>query len=511
MTTSLSKNADTGSIGNLRKPVGFPVNIFYKETSLAPFLKKAFPPGGILLIFLILAGLSGCPSAPPSPPPEGPVEGPGGELPPLTAADTESILTRIALLLNRRDYGEALALFDRIDPAEAETSGIRLIKASVLAAAGRLEEARGIAGEIVSLEPGNMEALLVLANIEGAAGREREQRTLLERVIKTEPANTGALISLGNIALRGRSLRTAASYFDRALAADPQNGDALVGRAGVYRYERDPKNAETLLNKAVTLYPQWPLPYGERARLYSEAGFPNDALKDLDKAKDLDPRDYWVAVDRGNVLLDLNRKEEALGEFTRAIVLDPDNFLAYVYSAGIKDDLADHDGAEKDYLALTRLNPDYYFAFEGVGIHKMRKQLWAEARDAFVEAYKRAPETSYALLAAANWMRAGRQTDPRQFLEDAIRKTQRESLEWYMLRLYHDLTGDADVAIRIDRETKYDVKAKMLYYLAQYYDIRGNRSLADKYFLQSSDLNQRGILEWRLNDWIVTERSLKVY
>ena len=483
--------------------------LFCKETSLALFLKKAFPLGSVLLILLIVVSLSGCPSSPQ--PAGGPVEGPEEELPLPAGQDTGSILTSIALLLNRGDYEKALALFDRIDPAEAETSGIRLIKASVLAAAGRLSEARDIAGEVAALEPDNMEALLVLANIEGAAGREREQRALLERVIKTEPANADALILLGNLALRGRSFKTAASYFDRVLAAAPENGDALVGRAGVYRYERDPKNAETLLNKAVTLYPQWPVPYSERARLYSEAGFPDTAIKDLDKAKTLNPRDYWIAIDRGNVLLSLNRKEEALEEFTRAIGLEPDNFLAYVYSAGIKDDLADHDGAEKDYITLAQLNPEYYFAFEGVGIHKMRKRLWTEARDAFMEAYKRAPETSYALLAAANWMRAGRQTDPKQFLEEAIRKAQRESLDWYMLRLYHDLTGDADVAARIDRETKYDVKAKMLYYLAQYYDIRGNRNLADKYFLQSSDLNQRSNLEWRLNDWIVTERSLKVY
>jgi hypothetical protein len=51
----------------------------------------------------------------------------------------------------------------------------------------------------------------------------------------------------------------------------------------------------------------------------------------------------------------------------------------------------------------------------------------------------------------------------------------------------------------------------MLYYLANYYDIRGNKSLADKYFLQVRDLNQKVSVEWRLNEWALEQRNLKAY
>ncbi|MDR2028562.1 MAG: tetratricopeptide repeat protein [Treponema sp.] len=476
------------------------------------FWKGAVLAGGALLVLLILPVLFSCSTGPAEtvkPVPERPEEAPE-ELPPLT--DTQSILARMAVLLDRGDYDGALELFDLIDAVEAESVGIRLLKASVLSSAGRLTEARAIAEDISSKEPSNLEALFVLSAIEGASGKEREQRTILERIIKIDPANPEALSALGTIALRARSLRTAASYFDRALAAEPDNQEALIGRAGVYRYDRDPKNAEALLNKAVTLYPQWAVPYSERARLYQEAGFPKEALADLDRAKALDGGDYWIAVDRGTILIDLNRKPEALEEFTRAIALDPSSFLAYVYSAGIKDELGDYDGAERDYETLSKLKPEYYFAFEGLGMHKMRRGLWAEARDAFLEAYKQAPQESvYALLAAMNWMRAGRPNEPRQFLEQALRGVQRESLEWYMFRLYHDLSGDTDVAIRIDREQNTVTKARMLYYLANYYDIRGNKNLADKYFLQVQDLNQKATVEWRLNEWALEQRNLKAY
>jgi tetratricopeptide (TPR) repeat protein len=207
----------------------------------------------------------------------------------------------------------------------------------------------------------------------------------------------------------------------------------------------------------------------------------------------------------------MNRKEEALAEFQEAIRLDPDLFVSYVFTAGIKDEMGDLDGAERDYTTLARLNPEYYFAFEGLGMLKMRKGRWAEARDAFTEAYRRAPEdSSYALLAAANWMRAGRMADPRQFLEQALRRVQRETAEWFLLRLYYDLAGDNDVAIRVDRETNPDTKSKMLYYLALYYDIRGNNGLADRYYLRVRELERRNIPEWRLNEWAIAQRNLVV-
>jgi tetratricopeptide (TPR) repeat protein len=465
-----------------------------------------------LSLMILLAALSSCVSGGTVPTETVPPEistAPPEQPPALTEPASWPVLNRMAEFLSRGDFDGALALFDQIAPDEAESSGIRLLKASVLGSAGRYAEGRVITEGVMAEEPDNLDALYVLATLEGAAGKEREQRTILERIIKNDPVNTQALIDLGNIALRARSYRTAGSYFDRALAAEPQNLQALLGRAGVYRYNRDPKKAEELLNRAISLYPAESGPRAERGRLYRNEGYLHLALEDLDRAKQLDGGSYWITVDRGNVLLDLNRKQEALEEFTRAIALAPDNFLAYVYSAGIKDEAGDYEGAEHDYTILARLKPDYYFAHEGIGMHKMRKKLWAEARDAFLEAYRYAPnESNYALLAAMNWMRAGKIADPRQFLEQAIRTVQRDTLEWYMLRLYHDLSGDNDLAIRIDREKNLANKARMLYYLANYYDIRGNKVLADRYFLEAKNLNQGAFPEWRLNEWAVAERGL---
>ncbi|MDR0456572.1 MAG: hypothetical protein LBH20_07830 [Treponema sp.] len=422
--------------------------------------------------------------------------------------DTQAILTEVSQLMARREYSAALELFDKIDKPVLQTTEIQLLRASVLNSAGRSAEARTIASGISSRSPNNIDALLVLAASAAFEGKDREQRSFLERVIKVDPQNLKALSDLGYIALRAQSLRIAAGHFDKALSIDGNYREALVGRAIVYNYAHEPRKSEQLFNKAIQLNPQWAMPYNERARLYKGAGYLQDALKDLDEAKRLDPDNYWISVDRAATLIELDRKPEALEELNHAIILSPGSFLAYIYRAGIKDETGDYKGAEQDYLVLTRLKPDYYFAAEGLGIIKMRNHQYIEARDAFLAAYKYAPkEYRYALLAAVNWMRAGRPSDPKQFLAQVIRTVPRDSGDWYIFRLYHDLSGDGDAVERVAREQNLDAKSKMLFYIAHYYDIRGNKTLASNYFLQVQDMNRIGTVEWKINEWIVEERK----
>ena len=433
------------------------------------------------------------------------------------AETTESILSKISGLISDSKFNEAIALFDTISQSDRDSSQIKLIKATVLSSAGKHADARAIAESITKAEPKNTEAFFVLAAIEGASGRRRQQQAALEQILKLEPGSTEALIGLGNLSLSTRNIKPAASYFQRALAIDSENAEALLGMARAFRMNTEWDNAEMLLNRTVELYPRLAEARSERARFYMGRGALKDALSDLDEAKKFAPDNYWIAVDRGNLLLEMNRKPEALEEFNRAIVINPGEYTAYAYSSGIKDDLGDHDGAEKDYAVLAKLNPKYFYGLEGLGFHKMRKEKWAEAREAFSEAFIQAPQESlYALLAAINWMKSGDIAGPRQYLAQAQAKVKRDTLEWYMLRLYYDLTvrnyvGENDMILRLDQEKDQVLKARMLFYMAFYFDIRNNTSLANKYFIMVKELDMRAIPEWRLNEWITEDRNLNPF
>ncbi|WP_461245778.1 tetratricopeptide repeat protein [Treponema sp. R6D11] len=425
--------------------------------------------------------------------------------------DTEAILAKVAGHLARKEYSLALELFDKLPPERQETTDILIMRATILNAAGRTADAKKIANAIVAADAKNTQALMILADAAAIEGKEKDRRAFLDKVIATEPNNVRALNDLANINIKNQNLRVASNYFDKVLSVEPDNGEALVGRAVIYRYTREPKSAERLLNRAATIYKDWARPLHERARLYKSAGFNNDALEDLKAALAIEPDNYMVLVDCGELLMEMNQKQEALKYLNKAIEIEPDVFMAYIYSAAIKDELRDYAGAEKDYSVLVTLKSDYYFGFEALGVLKMRNKQWAAARDAFLAAYKQAPkEYSYALLAAINWMRAGRQTDPKQFLAQVLRTVPRDTTEYAVIRLYHDLSGDSSVVTLVENEKNFYTKSQMLFYLASFYDIRGNKTLADKYYLMVKNLNSVGSVEWQLNEMMIAERGLGV-
>ena len=437
-----------------------------------------------------------------------------------SARPANVILEEITFLLGNFQFDEAIALFDTMDPQEAANSRNRLHKASVLISAGKTGEARIIVEEVSRSEPGNLDALFILSTIEAASGRTRERQAVLERIVASDPQNINALLELASLHFYTRSIDNSITYYDQVLEIDPGNLNALLGRAEIHRLHRDPYAAEILLNSAVSLHPNQAAPFRERAQLYRGAGFLVQALEDLDRAKELDINDYDIALDRGLTLNDLFRREEALEDFERAAVLWPSDFRAYVFIAGIKDILGDLDGAERAYEIVTTLNPAYFYAFEGLGLHKMRKGQWLEARDAFAEAYIRAPdEYLYALLTAASYMRhniAG----PRQFLNQAMTNmvrrdiSRQESIEFLMLRLFHEATnrsfnGEDNMLARIERETDQATRSRMTFFMGLYNDIRGLTNTANRFYQQVRDMNQRYLPEWRLNEWILSDRGIE--
>jgi hypothetical protein len=107
-------------------------------------------------------------------------------------------------------------------------------------------------------------------------------------------------------------------------------------------------------------------------------------------------------------------------------------------------------------------------------------------------------------------MRAGRQTDPKQFLVQVMRTAPRDSLDFAMLRLLHDLRGDSDVVIKVQNEQNIYTKSRMLFYLASYYDIMGSRTLAERYFLMVQELDAFASIEWQLNEMILAERGIGI-
>jgi hypothetical protein len=132
----------------------------------------------------------------------------------------------------------------------------------------------------------------------------------------------------------------------------------------------------------------------------------------------------------------------------------------------------------------------------------MHDKDWTRAQDAFARAFHAAPkETAYALLSCICALKADRRkaaVQNKPLLEQVMRKTDRNTTMYSVMRLFYEFSGDGDVARRVDREPAVPVRARALFYLAWYYDILGNATLVDTCFNQFETLNQRDGIEWKI-------------
>ncbi|MDR2521304.1 MAG: tetratricopeptide repeat protein [Spirochaetaceae bacterium] len=421
---------------------------------------------------------------------------------------------RLARMLEKNDFAGALGLFDQLSPEEAGLPRNLILKSSVLISAGEPQLARGILEPLIQQYPANMDARYTLSVVEGAQKKLRQQRTILEDIVKEAPAYVPALNDLGRISIENqKNLNKAAAYYESALKADPADEDALIGRARVWRLEKNYDEALGTLSKAIGYHPKSAMLYSERGRLYRNRGALDEALSDLDAAVKLDPSDYWFSYDRGLVLLDKNRKKDALDEFRRAVRINPDNFISYVYTAGISDELGLDVEAEQQYKKLAAIKPDYYFGFEGIGVHSLKRGEWLAAKDAFVKAWQYAPqEVNYALLAAYAWLKAAKNSPEsragvKKLMNDAMKQVKRDSTEYFVLRMYAEGMGDADIARRAEKENNELMKARAYFYLACYYDVHNLPALSEKFSEEFKAFNRRDVIEYRINEFLHTGGS----
>jgi len=461
-----------------------------------------------LLLFLVFS----CAGTPKTPP-KTPVAAVTPATKPAKPPKNLSFIEKVSACIDKNDYDGAIALFSTLTPEEAEKTRNVVLKASILISADRLAEA-GEGLRAFLQKPGlpladQNEAKFILSKVYGIEGNGAEQRKLLNSIVKADPSNIRALNELGNLDLGAKNYKSAGRYFDSALKLDNKNLDAMIGSASVLRLQDKPEDAIALLNNALALYPYDADALELRGRLNREAGNYQAALDDFDSVLKIDNYNYWALYDKGRTLLDMDKKAEALAEFEKAERIEPDNFVSYIYSAGIRDDLNDWKNALKDYETLSSLKPDYYFANEMLGVHLMRDKQYIKAEEAFMTAYFTAKqETDYALLAVVNALYGGVQLQKlKPFLELAMKKVDRSKIDYYALRLFYDFSGDSDFARRVAQEKNPREKAKYLFYLALFYDIKGNRALAEKYLDEFKTYDRKDLIEWRINDWIMENRS----
>ncbi|ULQ60909.1 tetratricopeptide repeat protein [Brucepastera parasyntrophica] len=428
-----------------------------------------------------------------------PPERPGPEKPVEKGYSRVAFAEELQRLLAAEKTDEALALFDTVPEWDASSLAIQKLKLSILISAGYLDQATALAGELEKQYPANADILYIQSILASARKDSRAHIAYLNKTVQADPGHSDAMAQLGYDFLVKKNYKQAKNWLLKSIAANPENQEALLYLARVYYMQEELSQAQSTLNLALQKNPESDTLWAEMARVKYDADDRAGALKDIQRAISIDPNVYEYRIDCGLYLFNAGKLKDARVQFTEAIRIDPEQFLAYIYRAGLNDDLGYKEEAISDYKYICKIFPQYYYATEALGVLLWEKKDYVGSFEAFKQALYYSPQnSSYALMMTLAYYQMNQPAEARNFMGKYIATLDRNTTEYYLCRMFAERTGDADVLNRIMKETQLHKRYQMLYYMAAYYDISKNKSLAQKTYNEVVAFERPTFFEYRL-------------
>ena len=405
--------------------------------------------------------------------------------------------------LEKGSLDDALALFDSM-PESAKTEETQTLKASLLLSAGREGEAETLAKELLASKPNDVDVLQLNVMVAKQKGDSATKSRLIKQILTIDPKNAGANIELGSEQALKHRYRDARDYFQKAVLSEPNNTEALFGYAKMSYYLQKDDDARKAFEKILEVDPNDASAYAYLGKLEGEVKRYRNALDYINKALALDPDNTTYYLDKGTYSRFVGDYKGAEAAWKKAVENDSDYFLGYAYLAGLYDEQDMFDKALAAYRKVIEKNPQYYFAYESLGMFAWHDGSWTEARAAFEKALaKKSDNVSYALLIAACYWKEKNSGQMKKCLEGVMKGLDRTSLDYAVVRLYHDMGGDGAVLNKVVQEKNSTMRGKMLFYMALYYELAGKSELSQKYYVEVADMQNPRFFEYRLAQWSI--------
>lgn len=402
----------------------------------------------------------------------------------------------------------ALKLYDSIDETLAQDFDIRFLRASLLFSESKYDESKKICTELNTEDPSNTDVMALLAEIAKATGNKAERSKQLKALLEIDKYNADANIAYADDCYIKKQYKQARAYYERALVKDPKNQEALFGVGRSSYYLEDDAKAKEVLNQMIADDPCYAPAYSYLGKLAAANGENKVASNYAAKAVALDGSNYDYIMDYGMYERNMEHYGNAEKAWTRAIEIDPNYFLAYAYRAGLYDEQDKFTQALKDYQNVIKLNPEYYFAYESIGILNLHEENWPEARKYFTKCYQIQPDNiSYPLMVTYCYYMEKNPLEAKKFSESVYRKMNRDTIEYQILRVYHDLAGEGALPQKIAAIKSSQMKGKMYFYLGLLYDFAGGKTggkeAAAEYYTQVVRMECPMFFEYRIAEWAV--------
>ncbi len=397
---------------------------------------------------------------------------------------------------------EVLPFFDKVPEEYQKDYDIRYLKAALSLSAGKADEAKVICDGLLLEYPKDNDILELSAEIAKARGDRTTKQAALKKILADDPYNEAANVSQGNEYIYLKKYKTAQTSFTKALKSNPKSQEALLGMGMTSYYLEKDDEAKEWLNKLIEVNPENAMAYLYLGKLAHANNKYKVAFDNASKAVELDSENYDAWMDLGTYERYLGHYDKAEEAWTRAIKLNPNYFLAYAYRAGLYDERNMCAKALKDYSTVVTLNPDYYYAYESMGVLALHEKDYEKARQAFLKCReKNTSNISYPLLITYCYYMEGNKVEAKKYSDSVLRKLDRSTIEYSMLRVFHDEAGEMTLPQKISSIENANTKGKMYFYLGLFYDMFGGSQYAKEYYSKVLKMNSPMFFEYRLAEW----------
>ncbi len=411
-------------------------------------------------------------------------------------------------VLLKGSVADALLLFDNYQTEDAD---LLSLKASLLLSSGNIKAADSVASALLKKNPNNIDVLMTNVMIAKQKGDAVKKNQCLRKVIALDPKNVEANVELGDEQALRKNYASALKFYKTAWFKEPTNMEATFGCGKMNYYLAHDKEAVKFFNQMLAKEPENAQALAYLGKIEGENRQYRKAAEYAKRATKSDPTNSDYFLDLGTFSRFLGKYEDAENAWLKATQLDPDYFLAYAYLAGLYDERGNDAKAYEYYVKVIQKNPDYYYAYESVGIYSWHAGNIEQCKKAFLEAAKKNPDNvSYPLMVTACLLKQNKTQEAREYSDKIMRKMDRKSLDYKVLRMFHDQMGDDEVARLIEKEDNRNRRGKFLFYLAMYFDLRGKNMLAQKYYIEVCSMESPMFFEYKLAKWAKTSDDLGI-
>lgn len=415
-------------------------------------------------------------------------------------------VSQLQKILKTSTAEEAIEWYSTLPEDYADDFDLLLIKASLYLSIQNYDEAKALCNVLIEREPENVDVMELAAVIAKASGDKAGKDAQIKALLEKDKYNPAANIEMAEEVLLKRNYDAAQKYYIKALAREPENEAALLGYGLTdYFLENDSRSYKTF-QKVLEKNPECDRAYYYLGKLDAAAENYHSAKQNVDKAISIDPDNFDYYIDAGMYNRFLGKNTEAENSWSNAIKLEPDYFLGYVYRAGIYDEEEKFDEAIADYNKIVELKPDYYYAYESLGVLAFHNKDWTSAREAFEICHQKNPDNiSYSLLATYCYYKEGNRLKAKDFSNQVLRKMDRESVEYFILRSFHDETDKFPLDQKIGAIDNSNTRGKYYFYMGLLYDLVRGGSISKTYYAKVIDLNCPMFFEYRLCEWLMLD------